>query len=386
MRRRKSFEPVSGEDQTNTGTGEGETVRPSVYVTRLIPIDPLERLERGCDVRIWDGELPVPRAVLLEEIVSADGVISLLTDKIDAALMDAAPRLRVISNMAAGFDNIDVEHGTSRGIMVCNTPEVLTETTADFAFALILAAARRLGEAERTVRSGKWKTWGPMVLLGQDVHQATLGIIGLGRIGAAVARRAKGFNMKVLYYSRTRHPDSERDLGVEYVGFKELIARSDFITIHAPLVPETHHLIGEAEFRMMKKTAILVNTARGPIVDSRALYQALRSGQIAYAALDVTDPEPIPSEDQLLTLDNIIITPHIASASVATRSRMAMLAVDNVLAALSGGRSRHLVNPEVFAQLDCRREVESREGFNPTSVVDASRCLFSDDMLEDPSI
>lgn len=277
-----------------------------------------------------------------------DALLSLLTDKVDGPIMDAAPKLRVISNMAVRFDNIDAREATKRRIMVCNTPGVLTETTADFAFALLLAAARRVVEGDRVVRAGKWKTWGPMILLGQDMHHATLGIIGLGRIGAEVAKRAKGFDMRIIYYDTTRRPDMEKKLGVEFRELENLLAESDFVTVHCPLVRETHHLIGDEQFKIMKKTAILVNTARGQIVDPRALYSALRDRQIAYAALDVTEPEPLPMNDPLLTLDNIVITPHIASASVATRTKMAMMAVDNLLAGIKGERPPYIVNPEVL--------------------------------------
>jgi glyoxylate reductase len=325
-------------------------VKPKVYVNRPIPEEALKKLEQTCDYRIWKGELAVPRDVLLKEVRDVDGLLSLLTDKIDAPVMDAAPKLRVISNMAVGFDNVDVREATKRKIVVCNTPGVLTETTADFAFALLLAAARRVAEGERNVREGKWKTWGPMILLGHDVHHATLGIIGLGRIGAEVAKRAKGFDMKILYYDSVRRPELEETLGVEFRDLKALLRESDFVTVHTPLLPETYHLIGEEQFKIMKKNAILVNSARGQIVDPKALYNALRSHQIAYAALDVTEPEPIPSSDPLLTLDNILIVPHIASASIATRTKMAIMAVDNLLAALKGARPPHIVNPEVLAR------------------------------------
>ena len=325
-------------------------MKPRVYVTRLIPEAALKKLADNCDYRIWEGELPVPRDVLLQEIPPVDALLSLLTDKIDGAVMNAASKLRVISNMAVGFDNVDVPEATKRKIMVCNTPAVLTDTTADFAFALLLAAARRVVEGERVVRAGKWKTWGPMILLGQDVHHATLGIIGLGRIGAEVAKRARGFDMKIIYNDSVRRPNLEKTLGVEFRDLRTLLAESDFITVHSPLLPETYHLIGEEQFKLMKKTAILVNSARGPIVDPKALYNALRNGQIAYAALDVTEPEPIPLDDPLLTLENIVIAPHIASASVATRTRMAMMAVDNLLAAIRGERPPHIVNPEVLAK------------------------------------
>jgi glyoxylate reductase len=324
-------------------------VKPKVYVTRLIPEEALKKLAQTCDYHIWKGELPVPRDVLLKEVPEIDALLSLLTDKIDAPIMDTAPKLRVISNMAVGFDNIDVREATKRKIVVCNTPGVLTETTADFAFALLLAAARRVAEGERNVKEGKWKTWGPMTLLGHDVHHATLGIIGLGRIGAEVAKRAKGFDMRIIYYDTVRRPDLEKTLGIEFRELKRLLSESDFITVHTPLLPETHHLIGEEQFNIMKKNAILVNTARGPIVDPKALYNALRNHQIAYAALDVTEPEPIPLSDPLLTLQNILIVPHIASASVATRTKMAMMAVDNLLAALKRERPQYIVNPEVLA-------------------------------------
>jgi len=325
-------------------------MKPKVYVTRLIPEEPLERLGENSDYRIWEGELPVPRDVLLREVSAVDGLLSLLTDKIDAPIMDAAPKLRVISNMAVGFDNVDVKEATKRKIIVCNTPGVLTDTTADFAFALLLAAARRVVEGERVVRARKWKTWGPMILLGQDVHHATLGIIGLGRIGAEVAKRARGFDMKIIYYDAVRRPDLEKTLDLEFRDLDSLLAESDFVTIHCPLLPETYHLIGEEQFKIMKKTAILVNSARGPIVDPKALYSALRDRRIAYAALDVTEPEPIPPDDPLLTLENVVIAPHIASASVATRTKMAMMAVDNLLAAVRGERPPHIVNPEVLTK------------------------------------
>jgi len=323
-------------------------MRPRVYVTRLIPEEALKKLADNVDYRIWESGLPVPRDVLLREVPPVDALLSLLTDKVDGPIMDAAPKLRVISNMAVGFDNVDLREATRRKIMVCNTPEVLTDTTADFTFALLLAAARRVVEGERVVRDGKWKTWGPMILLGRDVHHATLGIIGLGRIGAEVAKRAKGFSMRVLYHQRKRRPEMEKQLGVEFRDLNSLLAESDFVTVHCPLLPETHHLISEEQFKIMKKTAILVNTARGPIVDPKALYNALHDRQIAYAALDVTEPEPIPMNDPLLTLDNIVIVPHIASASVATRTKMALMAVDNLLAGIKGERPPHIVNPEVL--------------------------------------
>jgi glyoxylate reductase len=325
-------------------------MKPKVYVTRPIFEVALKRIAENCDYRVWDSELAIPRDTLMREVPPLDGLLCLLTDKVDAPVLDLAPKLRVISNMAVGYDNIDVREASKRKIIVCNTPGVLTETTADFALALLLSAARRVVEGDRIVRAGKWKTWGPMILLGRDIHHATLGIVGLGRIGAEVAKRGKGFDMRVIYYDTIKRPDLEKKLGIEFRDLKTVLSESDFVTIHCPLLPETHHLIGEEQFKLMKKTAILVNSARGPIVDPKALYNALRNREIAYAALDVTEPEPIPLDDPLLTLDNIVIAPHIASASVATRTKMAMMAVDNLLAGLRGERPPNIVNPEVLAK------------------------------------
>jgi glyoxylate reductase len=306
----------------------------------------MDRINSYCDAKVWDGELPPPRDTIIENIASAEGLLCLLTDKIDAQLMDKGPKLKVISNCAVGFDNIDIEAATKRGLVVGNTPGVLTETTADFAFALMMAAARRVAEGDRNVRAGKWKTWGPMILLGQDVFGSTLGIIGLGRIGAAVARRAKGFGMKIMYSDVIRQPQAEKELGLEYVEMGKLLAESDFITLHTNLTPETQHLIGPEQFNVMKRNCILINTSRGPIVDNIALYEALRDGKIAYAALDVTEPEPIPIDHPLLTLDNIVIAPHIASASVTTRTKMGMMAAENLIAGLKGEPLPNPVNPK----------------------------------------
>jgi len=321
-------------------------LKPKVYVTRLLPKPAMDRINSYCDAKVWDGELPPPRATIVENVASAEGLLCLLTDKIDAQLMDKGPKLKVISNCAVGFDNIDIEAATKRGIVVGNTPGVLTETTADFAFALMMAAARRVAEGDRNVRAGKWKTWGPMILLGQDVFGSTLGIIGLGRIGAAVARRAKGFGMRIMYSDVIRQPQAEKELGLEYVEMGKLLAESDFITLHTNLTPETQHLIGSEQFEKMKRNCILINTSRGPIVDNMALYEALRDGKIAYAALDVTEPEPIPIDHPLLTLDNIVIAPHIASASVTTRTKMGMMAAENLIAGLKGEPLPNPVNPK----------------------------------------
>jgi len=311
-------------------------MEPRIYVTRHLPELAWRKLLEFCRPESWDAETAAPYQVIKEKLTDKEGLLCLLTDRIDAGLMDAAPRLRVISQCAVGYDNVDVAAATERGIAVGNTPGVLTETTADFAFALLMAAARRVVEGVDYVRAGRWQTWGLTTLLGQDVYGATLGIVGLGRIGAAVARRAAGFNMRLLYTDRTRRPDLEAELGLECVELDRLLAESDFISLHVTLTPETRNLIGPAELARMKPQAILINTARGPIVDSEALYIALHDGQIAGAALDVTDPEPLPADHELLTLSNLIVAPHIASASAATRNRMAMMAAENLEAGLAG--------------------------------------------------
>ncbi len=319
-----------------------------VYVTRLIPEEGLDIVRRYCDVEVWEGSTPPPYEVLLEKVRDIDGLLSLLTDRIDTPLMDAAPQLRVISNYAVGYDNIDVAAATQRGIIVGHTPGVLTETVADFTMALLLAAARRVVEGERFVKAGKWKTWGPTLLLGWDIHGATLGLVGLGRIGTSVARRVRGFAMRILYHDIARREDLERELGLIYTDFEILLGESDFVSIHVPLTEDTHHLMSKDQFGLMKPTAILINTSRGPVVDQRALYEALKSGEIASAAMDVTDPEPIAPDDPLLSLDNCLIVPHMASASIATRTKMAIMAGENLIAGLRGEMPPHPVNPEVL--------------------------------------
>jgi len=307
------------------------------FVTRRLPGDALDRLAAEHDVEVWPERLPPSRDDLLAGTRDAQGLLCLLTDRVDSAFIEACPDLRAISNYAVGSDNVDVAAATGRGIPVGNTPDVLTETTADLAFALILAAARRIVEADASVRAGDWLTWEPARLLGRDVHGATLGIVGLGRIGRAVARRAQWFSMEVLHSSRGGG-----------LPLDELLERSDFVTLHCPLTPDTRHLIGERALRLMKPTAVLVNTARGPIVDTMALDRALREGWIGAAALDVTDPEPLPPDHPLLGAPNLTVVPHIGSATHATREAMADLAVDNLLAALAGEPMPHCVNPEVY--------------------------------------
>ncbi len=324
--------------------------RPKVFVARVIPSDGLDLVTSATDATVWPDDLPPPRDELLRAIEGCDGVLTLLTDKVDAEFLDrAGPQLKVVSNYAVGFDNVDVPECTRRGIPVGNTPGVLTETTADLAFALLMAAARRLPEGDRYVRDGRWKTWGPMLLLGPDVYGSTIGIVGFGRIGQAVAARAAGFGMSILYHDVNRLPDDvTAPLGATYVAMDALLAQSDFISLHVNLTPETRHLIDAAALRRMKPTAILVNTSRGPVVDGAALAPALREGIIGGAALDVTDPEPIPMDDPLVGLDNCLIVPHIASASRATRGKMAEMAAANLLAGVRGERLPTPVNPEVY--------------------------------------
>ena len=324
--------------------------KPRVFITRIIAQEALDKIAQGTEMEVWPDELPPPYEVLLEKARDAEGLVTMLNDKIDTALMDAAPKLKVITNYAVGYDNINVTEATKRHIVVSNTPTVLTKTTADNAFALLMAAARRVVEGDNYTRKGQWKTWGPKVLLGQDIYNATLGIIGLGRIGSEVAKRGRGFNMKVLYYDIIRRSEEEeRQLGVEYVPDQaKILSSADFITIHVPLLSTTRHLIGTAEFALMKPTAVFINNSRGPVVDQKALYEALKSGQIFSAAIDVTEVEPIPPDDPLLTLDNLIITPHIASASFTTRKNMALEVAENLFAGLRGQTPPNCVNPEAL--------------------------------------
>jgi glyoxylate reductase len=321
-------------------------------LTRLIAPEAIDRL-RAEDIvlDLWDDDLPPSPETLRTRASDADALLCLLTDRIDESLLDAAPGLRVISNMAAGTDNVDLTTATRRGIPVGNTPGVLTESTADFTFALLLATGRRVTEADRYVRGGRWATWGPKVLLGRDLHSATLGIIGFGAIGQAVARRARGFDARILYTRRSETLPPE-DLGsAEPVSLPDLLERSDFVSIHVPLTAETRHLLGAPQFASMKHGSVLVNTARGSVIDQPALAIALAADppRPAFAALDVTQVEPIPTDDPLLELPNVVLAPHIASAGETTRRAMANLAVDNLLAGLRGERMPKCANPEVYA-------------------------------------
>lgn len=320
-----------------------------VFVTRIIPEKGLDLVLKHCNADVWQDELPPPREILLEHVRGVEGVLSLLTDRIDGEVMDAAgAQLKVISNHAVGYDNIDIPAATHRGVPVGNTPGILTDSTADFAFALLMAAARRVVEGADYVRAGKWKTWGPSLLLGADITGATLGIIGFGRIGQALARRALGFQMRTLFYDPSLSQNYFPELNAHKVDFETLLSEADFVSLHVPLTPETHHMIDRTSLAQMKPDAILINTARGAVVNPQALYEALKERQIGGAALDVTEPEPIHPESPLLKLDNLLVVPHIASASRATRNQMALMAAENLIAGLRGERLPHCVNPQVY--------------------------------------
>jgi len=318
--------------------------KPKVFVTRLIPEKGLDLVREFCEADIWPQELPPGRAELIARVAQVEGLISLLTEKVDAGLMDAAPHLKVVSNMAVGVDNIEVDAATARGIPVGNTPGVLTDATADMAFALMMSAARRVVEGDKYVRSGKWKTWEPKLLLGADFAGATLGIIGFGRIGQAVARRAQGFGLRVIFHD----PTSQPAFGAVSVDLDGLLRTSDFVSLHVPLTPDTRHMVDAGALSKMKPNAILVNTSRGPVVDPLALYDALKAGKIFAAALDVTEPEPLPVDSPLLELDNCLIVPHLGSASQQTRDKMAMMSAQNLIAGLKGEELPNCVNPEVY--------------------------------------
>jgi glyoxylate reductase len=320
--------------------------KPRVFVTRRMPGDALERLADHADIDLWPDEMPPPHDELARRTAPCDGLLCMLTDRIDAALIDGAPGLRVISQMAVGYDNIDVAAATARGIQVGNTPGVLTEATADLTFALILAVTRRIVEAERYVREGRWQTWDPGGLLGLELYGATLGIVGFGKIGQAVARRAQGFGMRVLYASRSASRSPEETALAARTDVDALLRESDIVTLHVPLSPETANMIAARELRSMKATAFLINSARGGIIDQAALVRALREGWIAGAGLDVAAVEPIPPGDPLLSAPNCVLLPHIGSATLATRSRMASMAVDNLIAGLRGEPLPNCVNPE----------------------------------------
>ncbi|MGE5592619.1 MAG: 2-hydroxyacid dehydrogenase [Betaproteobacteria bacterium] len=328
-----------------------KNVRPTIYVTRRIPQPGLDLLATAFEIEVNPHDRVATREELIAGVKGKDALLCLLTDKVDAAVMDAAgPRLKVIANYAVGFNNVDVGAATVRGICVTNTPGVLTDTTADLAFALLMATARRVVEADKFMRAGKYEGWGPMLFLGQDIHHKTLGIVGLGRIGQAVAERAAGFHMRILYTGSGRAPapkEIESRCNAEHRELADLLRESDFISLHVPLTESTYHLISDEEFDLMKRTAILVNTSRGPVVDEKALVRALKAGKIAGAGLDVYEREP-ECEPELRELDNVVMVPHIASASVETRTKMATMAAQNAVAVVRGEIPPNLVNPEVW--------------------------------------
>lgn len=328
------------------------TMFQKVFVTRKIPQEGLDMITGRFEVNVWPSEHPPSREEIIEEAADCQGLITLLSDPIDADLIGQLSNLKVIAQYAVGYDNIDVEEAARRGIIVTNTPGVLTETTADLTWSLIMATKRRIVEADRYVRSGKWNVaWGPELLLGTDIHGATLGIIGMGRIGQAVAKRAQGFNMRILYHSRSQNEETaalKELVGAQSTNLDTLLRDSDIVSIHVPLASETHHLIGEKELGMMKKGSILVNTSRGPVVDQETLYRALSSGYLGGAGLDVFEEEPISKESPLLKLSNVILVPHIGSASMKTRTIMATMCAENIIAVLDGERPPNIVNPEVL--------------------------------------
>ena len=323
-----------------------------IFVTRKIPGKGIRLLEERYDVDVWEHEIPPSQQQIIERARNVEGIITLLSDKIDHSVMSALPNLRIIAQYAVGYDNIDLRVANERGIVVTNTPDVLTETTADLTWALIMSSSRRITEADKYVRNGHWQVaWGPEMLLGVDVHGATLGIIGLGRIGAAVAKRALGFDMKVLYHNRSESEFTKKvedDLNIVRMDMETLLTESDIVTLHVPLTPETKGMIGNKELYQMKKGSILVNTSRGPVVDENALYKVLKEGHLRGAGLDVFSEEPTPYQNPLFKLSNVVVGPHIGSASISTRDKMGEMCAKNVIAVLTGDRPPNVVNPEVL--------------------------------------
>lgn len=319
-----------------------------IYITRshIIP-EAIEYLDGIYDIEVWQQNSPPPRELLLEKARESDALLTEVTDIIDADLLDAADNLKVVANRAVGLDNIDIPAATRNGILIANTPGVLHESCADFTFGLILSLARNIAFGERQIRAGKWKVFDQIPYLGTDVHGATLGIIGMGLIGTAVARRARAFDMRIIYHSRTRRHEVEEELGAEWrEDMDGVLSDADYVSLHMPLTPETEYMIGRRELELMQSTSFLINTTRGRTVDPRALYDALADRTVAGAAIDVTDPEPIPFDDPLLTLDNLLVTPHIASASSQTVRRMGQMSADNIIAALNGDPMPSCANPE----------------------------------------
>jgi len=323
--------------------------KPKVYVTRELPERGLKIIKESFDAEVWPEYSPPPKEVIIKKVADIDALVPLLSDKIDAQVFDAAPKLKIVAQMAVGFDNIDLKEAIKRGIHVTNTPGVLTETTADFAWALLMAVARRVVEADRYIRNGEWKaSWHPSMLVGRDVYGATIGVVGAGRIGSAVAKRAKGFNMRILYYNPSARPALEKELGAKRVDLDTLLRESDFVSVHVPLIKATYHMISAEQLELMKRTAYLINNSRGPVIDEKALYKALKEGRIAGAALDVFEQEPTSRDNPLLKLDKVVVAPHTSSASHETRSRMAEMVAENLVAFFKGRIPPNLVNREVL--------------------------------------
>lgn len=321
--------------------------RPSILVTRVLPDEGMEILDKIAELDVWEEDRPMPRKAILERIKGKDGILSLLGDRIDREVIDHGTTLKVIGNYAVGIDNIDVDHATRKGIAVINTPGVLTDATADLAFSLLLACARRIAEGDRFIRSGKFISWGPKLMLGKDVKGATLGVVGAGKIGEAVLKRGEGFGMKLIYHSRSRKRDLESMLGVDFCDLHTLLKESDFISLNCPLTDETYHMISKRELELMKNDAYLINTSRGPVVDEKALYQALLNGTIGGAGLDVFEEEP-KVYPPLMELDNVTMVPHVGSSTVLTRRKMAFMVIDGMIEVLTGKMPENIVNPQVF--------------------------------------
>lgn len=325
-------------------------MKPKVFITRQIPENGIKMIEEFYEIEVWEDPKAPPREVLLKKVREADALVTLVTDKVDKELLEHASKLEIIAQYAVGYDNIDIEEATKRGIYVTNTPGVLTDATADLAFALLLAVARRIVEADAFVRSGEWKQsevgWHPLMLLGHGLKGKTLGIVGFGRIGQALAKRAKGFGMRIIYYSRTRKIEAEKEIGAEYVEFETLLKESDFISLHVPLTKETYHMVGEKELKLMKSNAVLINTSRGAVIDTKALIKALKEGWIAGAGLDVFEEEPYYNKE-LFKLKNVVLTPHIGSATHEAREGMAELVARNLIAFAKGEIPPNIVNKEV---------------------------------------
>ncbi|MCA1031628.1 D-glycerate dehydrogenase [Bacillus timonensis] len=318
-----------------------------VYVTRKLPDDSIQRLKSQFEVKMWPMENEaIPRDVLLEEVQKADALITMLSDQIDRQILNHASNVKVIANLAVGFDNIDVHYATEKGIAICNTPDVLTDTTADLTFGLLMATARRIVEADQYIKKGQWRGWSPLLLAGQDIHHKTIGIVGMGKIGEVVAKRATGFDMEILYHNRSRNMNAEIKLGAQYCSFEELISTSDFVVCLTPLTSQTKELFNKAVFKQMKRSAIFINAARGAVVNEADLYEALLSGEIAGAGLDVFEVEPIGAEHPLLTLPNVVALPHIGSSSFDTRMNMIDLCCRNIMHVLTGEAPETIVNKE----------------------------------------